>query len=114
MKDYVEALDELALLFKNGSLPTLQNPIPALTDLGYYLIYAGGDNTMPRIKMGKLYVAMCPFLQFTAPHVEMEDKDMYTLQRHTTTKTNGIPRTRQKKIRVAFITSYMREHSVGN
>jgi predicted O-linked N-acetylglucosamine transferase (SPINDLY family) len=72
----------------------LSEPAKEVAATNFYLSYHGLNNRELHIKVAKVYERACPSLLWTAPHCAK-------------------PAPRSGKLRVAFISSYMHNHSIG-
>lgn len=87
---YGKKLDELAI-----TPPTLDDPAHQVGEISFILAYHGLNDKSLQQKLTRLYEQACPSLLFTAPHCVNYRRDV------------------SRKIRIGFISSYFRVHSVG-
>ncbi|MGZ3159326.1 MAG: tetratricopeptide repeat protein, partial [Burkholderiaceae bacterium] len=87
---YEKKLDELTI-----APPVLDDPAHQVGEISFILAYHGLNDKPLQQKLTRLYEQTCPSLLFTAPHC--------VNYRHDTSR----------KIRIGFISSYFRMHSIG-
>ena len=105
---------------------------PGCGSLGYYLIYDGGDNLLPRVLLARIYRAKFPELSYSSPllafHAQSGVSTDSTVSPHGNEVSNlkkasdlveynelKLPALgyRLPKVRVAFVSAFWCHHSVG-
>jgi protein O-GlcNAc transferase len=87
---YEKKLDELAV-----APPALSDPSSQVGEISFLLAYHGLNDKPLQQKLAQLYERACPSLCYTAPHCTDYRRDA------------------SNKIKIGFISSYFRTHSVG-